>query len=116
MTKSSDSAARTDGSAFFVIAHHRGPAWRDGVGMLEQPGIEAHVGFMRSLDRRGVMVLGGPFMDADDAADPIVGMAIVRAVDLAEAEALAAEDPSIELGLIRARVRAWNAAMGTSLD
>ena len=99
-----------------VIVHHRGPTWRAGVSLFEQEDVGLHIGFMRSLEERGLMVLGGPFLDEDDRPDGIVGMAIVRAADLPAAEALAAEDPSIAAGLIVARVRPWKAAMGDAVD
>ena len=97
----------------FVIEHSPGPAWTDGVAYREQPGIAAHLEFMRSLDDRGLMVLGGPFLD--DATGTHVGMAIVRAESLEAAESLAAEDDSVAAGLLRCRVRPWMAAMGTAL-
>ncbi len=100
--------------ALFVIEHSPGSAWADGVAYREQPGIGAHLEFMRSLDDRGVLVLGGPFLD--DAAGTHVGMAIVRADSIEAADALAAEDGSVRAGLLRYRVRPWLAAMGTALS
>ncbi len=97
----------------FVIEHSPGPAWADGVAYREQPGIGAHLEFMRSLHDRGLMVLGGPFLD--DATRTHVGMAIVRAESVEAAESLAAEDKSVTAGLLRYRVRPWMAAMGTAL-
>ena len=98
----------------FVIEHSPGPAWADGVAYREQPGIGAHLEFMRSLHDRGLMVLGGPFLD--DGTRTHVGMAIVRAESVEAAESLAAEDKSVAAGLLRYRVRPWMAAMGTALD
>jgi uncharacterized protein YciI len=97
----------------FVIVHHRGPAWKDGLSYLDQPAIGGHIEFMSSLSERGSMVLGGPYTDHD--ATGIVGMAIVRAASLEDAEALAAEDPTVIAGLIAPRVRPWRAVMGTAL-
>ena len=98
----------------YVILHHRGPAWQPGVPYLEQPALEGHIGFMRDLTSRGLMVLGGPYQDDADAND-IVGMAIIRADSLDAAEAIAGQDPSIATGLIVPRVRPWTAAMGDAL-
>ena len=47
----------------FVLFHSPGPRWDDAIGFLEQPGIEEHIAFMRSLAERGLMALGGPFSD-----------------------------------------------------
>ena len=60
------------------------------------------------------MVLGGPFLDY--ATGTHVGMAVVRAETLEQAESLAAGDRSVSAGLLRYRVRPWMAAMGTALD
>ena len=101
-------------SALFVIEHSPGLAWADGVAFREQPGIGSHLEFMRSLHDRGLLVLGGPFLDDADGAH--VGMAVVIAASLEDAEALAAEDASVGAGLLRYRVRPWMAAMGTALS
>jgi hypothetical protein len=98
----------------FVIFHRRGPRWDAGLPYLQQPLLGDHIGFMRSLVDRGLMRLGGPFMG--DGPDDLVGMAIVRADDLAAAKLLAAEDPSIATGLIVPDVRPWRAAMGDALE
>ena len=50
------------------------------------------------------------------APDQPVGMAIVEADDLAAAEAMAAEDPSLALGLVTVDVRAWGPRMGGALQ
>ena len=69
--------------------------------------------FMRSLHDRGLLVLGGPFLD--DAGGTHVGMAIIRAESQGAAVALASEDASVETGLLQIRVRPWLAPMGTAL-
>ena len=99
---------------FYVIVHHRGPAWQDGVPYLEQPAIGGHIGFMQDVTDRGLRVLGGPYIDDDPTG--IVGMAIVSAASQEEAEAIAAEDPTIASGMISPRVRPWRAVMGSALD
>jgi uncharacterized protein YciI len=98
----------------FVIEHSPGPAWVNGVPYREQPGIDTHLRFMQSLHARGILVLGGPFLDEPGGTH--VGMAIVRASDVGDAEALAAEDASVVAGLIRVRVRPWLVPMGTALE
>ena len=98
----------------FVIEHSAGPAWVDGTPYPEQPGIERHIAFMRSLDERGVLILGGPFTDLHAGAP--VGMALVRLGSQEEAEALASGDASVSAGLIRYRVRPWRVPMGSALE
>lgn len=88
-----------------VLRHRPGRAWKEGVPFREQPGVEHHVEYMRSLDQRGVMVLGGPFLDGTG------GMVVLEA-SIDEARQLANEDPSLELGLLEVDVRPWVTAMG----
>jgi hypothetical protein len=38
-----------------MIIHSPGPAWRHGVSFFEQPNVELHAAFMRSLHERGLM-------------------------------------------------------------
>jgi uncharacterized protein YciI len=97
----------------YVLFHSRGPAWDQGRDFTEQSGIEQHIAFMRSLGAQGALVLGGPFA-AGEAATPI-GMAVITAPDMAEAERLALEDQSVASGLIAVSVRAWSVFMGDAL-
>ncbi|HEX6129963.1 MAG TPA: YciI family protein [Candidatus Limnocylindria bacterium] len=99
---------------WFVLTHRSGPSWRPGTPFTEQRGIEAHVAFMRSLEERGVLVLGGPF--ADPTRDGPVGMAIIRADGGAMARKIAEEDGSLQSGLLRVDVREWLPKMGAALD
>ncbi len=99
---------------WFVLAHYPGPRWDEPVPFREQQGIGDHIAFMRSLADRGLLALGGPFAEAVGPADQ-VGMAIIRAADPTEAEALAAEDESVRGGLLRVRVREWLPKMGSAL-
>lgn len=100
-------------TSLFVIEHSRGELWLDGVGFCEQPGVSVHMQYMGSLHARGLLVLGGPFLD--DADGTHIGMAVIRVESQAAAEAVADEDPSVAAGLLRIRVRPWLAPMGTAL-
>jgi uncharacterized protein YciI len=101
--------------ARFVLAHLPGPSWASGVPYSSQPGIEAHFGFMHGLAERGLLLAGGPYTDGEDGGR-MVGMAIVEATDLAAAEAIAAEDASVQTGLLRVEVREWGPRMGSWLE
>jgi uncharacterized protein YciI len=68
---------------------------------------------MSSVAERGRMVLGGPY--APEPGAELVGMAVIRAADLAEAQAIAEEDESVRAGLLRVSVREWTPKMGSAL-
>ena len=87
--------------ALFALIHRPGPAWQDGVGYREQPGIERHVAYMRSLFDQGRMPMGGPFLDDSG------GMMLLEADSLDEATAVARADPTVGEGLLCVDVRQW---------
>lgn len=94
-------------SAYQVVIHRPGPGWQEGVGFRDQPGVEAHIGYMQELHARGCMILGGPFLDDSG------GMAILAVATTEEAQALADADPSVQAGLLRFVVRPWMTPLGT---
>jgi uncharacterized protein YciI len=63
--------------------------------------IRAHVEFLRELDRKGQLVLAGPFQDG------VGGMIIVRAESLATARAIAEADPFVAGGYESFELRTW---------
>lgn len=83
----------------------------------EQSGIMDHIGFMHGLQADGRLVLGGPFDDepAGSRDGGPVGIAIVEADDLRDAERLADSDESVKAGLLTVEVRAWHPRMGSAL-
>jgi uncharacterized protein YciI len=102
--------------SLFVLFHRPGPAWQADVEFPSQDGIMDHILFMRRLDEEGRLVLGGPFDDgpAGLAGGP-VGMAIIHAESLAEAQAIGSSDASVQAGLISFTARPWHPRMGSAL-
>ena len=106
-----------DRASLFVLFHRPGPGWQPDVPFPEQPGIVDHIMFMRAVNDDGRLVLGGPF--DDEPAGPHdggpVGIAIIQADGLADAEAIAASDRSVQAGLLVVKVRPWRPRMGSAL-
>jgi hypothetical protein len=71
----------------FVVDRPAGAEWVPGLGAREQPLWDEHAAFMDDLFARGVVYLGGPFLDGSGA------LVVLRASDAAEARALLADDP-----------------------
>lgn len=94
---------------FFVVFHRPGPAWRSGVAFREQPGVELHVAHMRAMHERGVLAIGGPFLDDTG------GMAVLSTSTIDEARELAGADPALAAGLLTIEVRPWMTPMGALL-
>jgi hypothetical protein len=53
-------------SQLHVLFHTPGPRWQDGVASREQEGIELHYAFVGRLAAEGLVVLAGPFLDAEN--------------------------------------------------
>jgi uncharacterized protein YciI len=94
------SPAAAGARQLFLFLYRPGPAWRAGVPMRQQD-LRAHGAYHARLVSEGRSVAGGGFVGMDG------GMAIVRASDLAEAQAMLAADPAIVNGVFAADVRHW---------
>jgi uncharacterized protein YciI len=103
--------------SLFVLFHRPGPSWLAGVAFPAQDGIMDHILFMRRMDEEGRLVLGGPF--DDEPAGPVdggtMGIAIIQADSMQEAQALADSDASVQAGLMAVTVRPWRPRMGSAL-
>ena len=84
----------------FLILFRPGPAWRAGVPMRQQD-LRAHAAYHDRLVREGRSVAGGGYVGEDG------GLAIIRAANRAEAEAMLAADPAIRNGVFAAELRQW---------
>ncbi len=71
----------------FVIDRPAGSEWVPGKGAREQPLWPEHAAFMDDLFARGVIELGGPFLDGSGA------MLVMRVADAETARELLAPDP-----------------------
>jgi uncharacterized protein YciI len=91
----------------FVVVHKPGPAWKPGVPVFEQPGLQQHVDHYRHALDAGKLALGGPFLDAGG------GGMMIAAEGSSEAEvtALAQSDPTVQSGLLTFEVRQWLVGM-----
>lgn len=70
-----------------VVDRPAGSEWVPGKGAREQPFWDEHAAFMDDLFRRGLIALGGPFLDDSGA------MLVLRVADEAEARELLEPDP-----------------------
>ena len=84
----------------FLFLYRPGPAWREGVPMRRQD-LRAHAAYHAQLLREGRIFAGGGYVGRDG------GLAIVRAADRTEAEAMLAADPAIVNGVFAGEIRQW---------
>ena len=76
-----------------------------------KPHLPAHLEYMISLEKSGVLFASGPFAEADGSQRGN-GMSIVRAASWAEARKLAEGDPFFAAGLRTFEVREWTVMEG----
>jgi uncharacterized protein YciI len=70
-----------------------------------QSTLQSHFQYQLRLIADGHTLRGGPLVQAAEA--PLVGITLLRAASLADAEAIAGADPAVAAGLFRASVRTW---------
>lgn len=80
--------------------------------------IPAHIDYMVALEKQGVLVMSGPFLDTSGKPSPS-GLWILRASGREEASALAAGDPFHHSGARTFRIEEWQlhqGRIGISID
>ncbi|MGI5132945.1 YciI family protein [Pseudonocardia sp. CA-107938] len=60
--------------------------------------VDEHIGWLLSLEETGSLLMSGPLVDGPEVRAGC-GMTVLRAVDAAEARALAEQDPFVRAGL-----------------
>jgi uncharacterized protein YciI len=89
-------------SQLHVLFHSPGPRWQAGVEPRDQEGIEQHYAFVGRLAAEWLVVLAGPFLDAENG-----GMVLTRIESPEEAQRRANEDEAVRSGVLAVRVRPW---------
>ena len=69
--------------------------------------LPAHLAYQKDLEARGITFAAGPFADDKGGEWSGEGMIIVRAASLAEAHAIAADEPMHRSGVRTFRIRPW---------
>jgi uncharacterized protein YciI len=87
-------------SQYFLIIHRAGPAGKEGEGFHNQNLLE-YGAYIHSLDKQGIAVECGPFLDHS------CGLAIITADDAARVEAIMNQDPAVKAGMFTAQLHPW---------
>lgn len=80
-------------------------------GALLRDNLTAHLTWMIGEEKRGKIFLSGP-VAPHDGPTQLHGLTILRAADMAEAEAIARQDPLIQTGAVTFELRAWTVNEG----
>ena len=84
---------------YFLALLRRGPHWD--VPHNHEELMPLQLAFLRRQTEAGNIVLTGPVLDQ---TDDLTGISILRAANLAEAQALANQDPAVQAGRLVAEV------------
>jgi uncharacterized protein YndB with AHSA1/START domain/uncharacterized protein YciI len=97
---------------WLALMHTPGPALPAGTSVFGHPDFAEHIGFLRRLDERGVLVAAGPLGDSGE------GMTVIRVPDAAEVAAYAelaqADDQSVARELLQVRIQPWHVSLAGS--
>ncbi|MGC2163056.1 MAG: YciI family protein [Silvibacterium sp.] len=89
---------------YFLCLLRKGPHWD--VPQGHEDLMPLQLAFLRQQIEAGRFLLSGPVLGhAQDPSDDVTGITILRAENLDEAQALAAEDPAVQAGRLIAEVR-----------
>jgi uncharacterized protein YciI len=86
---------------FLVVHPEYLPADKEGESAITA----AHIQYQLRLQESGVAIAAGGL--GEGPGESIIGLTILRAGSLAEAKAIAADDPAVEAGRLIAWVREW---------
>ena len=93
----------------FAVIRSRGDAWSASLSLAGQAEWGAHASFMNSLQKEGLIVLGGPLEDSPDV------LLIFRANEPDEIRKRLEDDPWTRMGLLRiSRISSLDAPAGFS--
>lgn len=97
--------------SYFAVIRDAGPAWTEGKGAFEQPGVEDHAAFMNTLADEGVVLFAGPLAGTEQGR--IRALLIVSSdTEAAIHDRLAADPWSQAQRLVITSVEPWNLLVG----
>ncbi|MBL6690728.1 MAG: hypothetical protein ISP91_10075 [Pseudomonadales bacterium] len=104
-------AANGEETSYFLLLYTPGPSWNEALGYEKQPGLKKHHDYLKELHLNDQVVMGGPVVE-DTTYDALSAM-LLRTGSLEEAQKLAAQDPGVQMRLVRAQVMPWGVNMSS---
>lgn len=98
--------------SLFAITREAGPAWMDGKGAFEQPGVNDHGAFMNILAAEGLLLFAGPLARSEQGRIRV--LLIADAASEADIHRRLADDPwQVTQRVVTVSVEPWNLFVGT---
>ena len=97
--------------SYFAVIREAGPAWTEGEGAFDQPGVNDHATFMNALADQGFVLFGGPLAGSEHGRIRV--LVIVEADNEAEIHRRLADDPwTLAQRLTVVSIEQWNPFVG----
>jgi uncharacterized protein YciI len=97
--------------SYFAVIRDAGPAWTDGKGAFDQPGVGDHTAFMNTLADDGTVLLGGPLAGSEHARIRVL-LIVKGDTEAAVLDRLAADPWSQAERLVVTSVEHWHLLVG----
>lgn len=98
--------------SYYAVIREAGPAWTDGKGITEQPGVSDHAAFMNALADQGFVVVAGPLAGSEHGRLRV--LLIVNADSEGEIHRRLADDPWTPTQQVQiTSIEPWNIFVGT---
>jgi uncharacterized protein YciI len=93
--------------SYYAVTRHAGPAWTEGKGAFEQPGVNDHAAFMNTLAEEGLVLFAGPLAGSEN--ERIRVLLIADAPTEADIHRRLADDPwELTQRIVTTSVEPWN--------
>jgi uncharacterized protein YciI len=99
--------------SYYAVIRDAGPAWTEGKGAFEQPGVDDHAAFMNALADEGTVLFAGPLAGSEHGR--IRALLIVDTTsEAAIVDRLAADPWAQAQRLVTTSVEPWNLVVGAA--
>ena len=97
--------------SYFAVIRAAGPGWTNDLGAFEQPEVNEHTAFMKTLVDHGVVLLGGPLAGSEQGRMRV--LLIVDAGNETEIRSRLSHDPwALTQRLVVVSIEPWNVFVG----
>jgi uncharacterized protein len=103
---------RENSMSLFAVHREAGPAWTEGKGAFDQPGVSDHAAFMNGLAEDGLILAAGPLAGTESGS---IRVLLIADADHDEeiAQRLAADPWELAGRITTTRIEPWSLVVGT---
>jgi uncharacterized protein len=109
---SKDEEPRYEMMVYYLCLIYKGPKWSAEATPEREKIQSEHMANIRALAKSGKLILAGPFEEDGE----LRGLFLFKVDSLAEAKALADNDPAVKAGRLRCEIHPWFSAKGIKVE